>query len=172
MNNITIDNSKTIFPADLLSIAADVLSKAKAANARIATAETVTSGLASACLTSVPGASEVFERGYILYHSSAKSSGLGVDEVLAERYGAVSAEVTLGLAKGLLNHSQAFAAVAITGYAGPGGGNDKNPVGTIFVAAASRDGKVIEERRVFDGHRDNVRLQAIEIALKNLKAIF
>lgn len=155
----------TLFPPVLLDAAAEVLQAARQRGIRLAAAETVTSGLVSACLTSVSGASEVFERGYVLYHSSAKASGLDVPEAVAAAHGAVSAEVTRGLALGLLSHSEAGAAVAITGYAGPGGGNASNPVGTIFIAVATRDGGLVEERHVFSGSRDSVRLEAVRSAL-------
>ncbi|WP_231711304.1 CinA family protein [Xanthobacter dioxanivorans] len=155
----------TLFPAPLLTMAAEVLDAARHRKIRLAAAETVTSGLVSACLTSVSGASEIFERGYVLYHSSAKATGLDVPEAVSAAHGAVSTEVTRGLALGLLDHSGAGATVAITGYAGPGGGNAINPVGTIFVAAAGRDGTLIEERHVFAGSRDNVRLEAVRAAL-------
>lgn len=159
----------TLFPSDLLAVAASVLDAAKNKNVRIATAETVTSGLVSACLTSVPGASDIFERGFILYHSSAKSTGLGVDESVSSQHGAVSAEVTVELAKGLLSNSTAFITLAVTGYAGPGGGSAKNPVGTIFIAGATRHGATQEERHVFSGNRDQVRLQAIQATLELAK---
>lgn len=164
-----ISDSETLFPQKLLDIAADALKAAKAKGIRLATAETVTAGLVSACLTSVSGASEVFERGYILYHSSAKATGLGVSEAVSAKHGAVSAEVTRGLALGLLSSSQAGAAVAVTGYAGPGGGNAINPVGTIFIATALRDGCVTEQRYVFSGNRDNVRLEAVQAAIRMLR---
>jgi len=109
----------SIFPEQLMQDAASVLAAARKSNLRLATAETVTAGLVSACLTSVSGASEVFERGFVLYHNSAKASGLGLGAEVSSRYGAVSAEVTRGLAEGALEHSQAEAAVAVTGYAGP-----------------------------------------------------
>jgi len=159
---------ESLFPQPLLEVAAQVLGAAKAKGMRLAAAETVTSGLVSACLTSVSGASEVFERGYVLYHASAKATGLDVPEAVSAAHGAVSGEVTRGLALGLLKHSHADATVAVTGYAGPGGGSAVNPVGTIFVTAASRDGSVSEERHVFSGSRDNVRLEAVRAALNLL----
>lgn len=154
-----------MFPESHLATAARALELAKAANIRLATAETVTAGLVSACLTSVSGASSIFERGFVLYHDSAKATGLGVPEEVARAHGAVSAEITQGLAEGALRHSTAGAAVAVTGYAGPGGGSEKNPVGTIFVAAARRDAPSLVERHVFTGDRNAVRLQAVQAAL-------
>jgi nicotinamide-nucleotide amidase len=164
----TILDGETLFPQNLLDVAASALKAAKAKGIRLAAAETVTSGLVSACLTSVSGASEVFERGYVLYHSSAKATGLGVSESVSAKHGAVSAEVTRGLALGLLSSSDADATVAVTGYAGPGGGNAMNPVGTIFIATATRDGGLSEQRHVFSGSRDNVRLEAVYAAVKLL----
>jgi nicotinamide-nucleotide amidase len=164
-----LPEEQTLFPQALLELAAGTLAAAREAGIRLATAETVTAGLISACLTSVAGASETFERGFVLYHSSAKATGLGVSEDVAARYGAVSAEVTRGLAEGVLRHSQAGAAVAITGYAGPAGGNERNPVGTVYIAAARRGMPVLEERYVFSGGRDSVKLQGVAAAIKLLR---
>src|ERR1700748_1421834 len=127
-----LNDSETIFPGELLADAAAALDAAKKKGVRLATAETVTAGLVSACLTSVSGASQIFDRGYVLYHESAKATGLGVDEDVSKQHGAVSAEVTQGLAEGLLSNSGAAVTVAITGYAGPGGGDAKNPGGPIL----------------------------------------
>jgi nicotinamide-nucleotide amidase len=148
-----------------LDSAAHALKLARDAGIRISTAETVTAGLVSACLTSVSGASQVFERGFVLYHDTAKATGLGVPEEVARKHGAVSAEITQGLAEGALRNSGAGVAVAVTGYAGPGGGNERNPVGTIFVAAARRDQPTLVERHVFSGDRDAVRLAAVAAAI-------
>lgn len=154
-----------MFSEQLLERAAKALDAAKAKDVRIATAETCTAGMVSSCLTSVPGASKIFERGFVLYHDSAKATGLGVPEAVSKAHGAVSAEVTKGLAEGALAHSGAGAAVAVTGYAGPGGGNEKNPVGTVYVAAARKNGATLVERHVFSGDRDAVRMQAVGAAL-------
>ena len=96
-----------MFPQVLQDKASQVLAAAHAKGVRIATAETCTGGLLSACLTSVPGASAVFERGFALYHESAKATGLDVPEAISRTHGAVSAEVTVGLAEGALKHSAA-----------------------------------------------------------------
>ena len=154
-----------MFPKDLLDKAARALDAARAKDVRIATAETCTAGLVSGCLTSVSGASKVFERGFVLYHDCAKATGLGVSEEISRKHGAVSAEVTQGLAEGALKNSEAGVAVAVTGYAGPGGGNDKNPVGTCYIAAARHGAPTLVERHVFPGDRDGVRLAAVGAAL-------
>jgi nicotinamide-nucleotide amidase len=155
-----------MFPRELLDRAARALDAAKAKNVRIVTAETCTAGLVSGCLTSVSGASKIFERGFVLYHDSAKATGLGVAEEVSREHGAVSAEVTQGLAEGALKHSGAGVSVAVTGYAGPGGGNEKNPVGTCYIASARPGVPTLVERYVFPGDRDQVRLAAVGAALE------
>ncbi len=160
-----------MFPEDIREAASKALEAAKSAGIRIATAETCTAGLVSAALTSVPGASEVFDRGYVLYHASAKSTSLGVSEDVAQAHGAVSAEVTKGLAEGALAQSGAGVAVAITGYAGPGGGSERDPVGTVYIACA-RDGcEPVVERLRFEGGRDDVRMAAVKAALDLLTRV-
>lgn len=149
-----------MFSLELKKAATRALDAARDRDVRICTVETVTAGLVSACLTSVSGASRIFERGFVLYHDDAKSSGFGLDEAIAREHGAVSAEITRGLAEGGLANSGAGVAVAVTGYAGPGGGSDKDPVGTCYIAVAS-DGRETEvERHVFEGDRDKVRMAA------------
>jgi len=106
----------------------------------------------------------------VLYHDSAKATGLGVDEAVAARHGAVSAEVTSGLAEGALRHSGAGISVAITGYAGPGGGSERDPVGTCYIATARRGEAARVTRHVFMGSRDEVRLSALGSALDAIVA--
>jgi nicotinamide-nucleotide amidase len=154
-----------MFPDAALERARQALGLASVQAVRIATAETCTAGLVSSCLTSVPGASKTFERGFVLYHDSAKATGLGVPEAVSRQHGAVSAEVTKGLAEGALLHSTAGVSVAVTGYAGPGGGNESNPVGTVYVAAARSGSDTLVERHLFSGDRDAVRMQAVDAAL-------
>jgi nicotinamide-nucleotide amidase len=167
-NDLIFPEGQTLFPAVLLEAASTALEAAKRQGVRLATAETVTAGLVSACLTSVSGASQIFDRGAVLYHESAKATGLGVSEEVSRQHGAVSAEVTRGLAEGMLDASGAGVTVAVTGYAGPGGGTAKNPVGTIYLASARRGATTLEERYVFEGGRDSVRLQAVSAALRLL----
>jgi nicotinamide-nucleotide amidase len=157
-----------MFDSALLARAARALEAAQAAGVRIVTAETCTAGLVSACLTSVPGASRIFERGFVLYHDSAKATGLDVAEAVSSRHGAVSAEVTAGLAEGALQHSGAGVSVAVTGYAGPGGGSERDPVGTCYVAAARVGHPTRVVRQVFSGDRDAVRLAAVGSAIDAL----
>ena len=158
----------TLFDEALRSAASRVIAAAADAGLRVATVETVTGGLLAAALTETPGASKVFEKGFVLYHSDAKATGLGADPGLAATHGAVSAPVTAALAEGLREHSGADVGVAVTGYAGPTGGNDRDPVGTVYLAGFRRGGTAAGERSVFGGDRLAVRLAAVQAALTRL----
>ncbi len=155
-----------MFSPDILSAAEQVLIAARSRKFHLSTAETVTAGLVSAAITSASGASEVFERGFVLYGYEAKSGGLDIPAEIAKTHGAVSAEITKALAEAIFVHSHADASIAVTGYAGPGGGSPDKPVGTVFIAAAQRGGPILEKRYQFQGDRDAVRLAAVQAALK------
>ncbi len=157
-----------LFSEEITDRAGQVIDAAKKRGARLATAETVTAGLLSAALTSVSGASSVFERGYVLYHSSAKATGLGVEPTVSAEHGAVSAAVTEGLASGLKENSEADFGIAITGYAGPTGGSARDPVGTVYLAVFRRGKAPPAHRYVFTGDRTEVKLQAVSEALRLL----
>ena len=117
------------FPAPLLSLAREVIDKARTQRLMIATAESCTGGLISALLTEVPGSSNVLERGYVTYSNEAKTELLGVPAPLIATHGAVSPEVAAAMVTGALAHSRADAAIAVTGIAGPGGGSAAKPAG-------------------------------------------
>lgn len=158
----------SLLPPPIQLSAERLVRAAAAASLRIATAETVTGGLLAATLTEVPGVSKVFERGFVLYHEEAKSTGLGVDPVVVAQHGAVSRPVTEALAVGLENNSDADVGVVVTGYAGPTGGNDDNPVGTIYLAGFDRNGREVSQHDVFTGDRLTVKLAAVAAALSLL----
>ena len=154
----------------LTALAAEVLEAARAGNNLIATAESCTGGLVSAALTSVPGSSDVFDRGFVTYTNTAKSEMLGVPYWLIEKHGAVSEEVARAMAGGALAHSNATIAVAITGIAGPGGGTADKPVGLVHFAAERRDLPTQHQRVAFgDLERDEVRRRSVECALRMLR---
>ncbi len=154
----------------LTALAAEVLEAARAGNDLIATAESCTGGLVSAALTSVPGSSDVFERGFVTYTNTAKSEMLGVPFWLIEKHGAVSEEVARAMAGGALAHSNATIVVAITGIAGPGGGTADKPVGLVHFAAERRDLPTQHQRVAFsDLGRDEVRRRSVACALRMLR---
>lgn len=164
--------TETLLPPALIDAARRVLEANRAAGRRIAVAESCTGGLVSAALTEIAGSSDVFESGFITYSNDAKMAQLGVSEDLLATFGAVSVAVAWSMAQGALRKSGADTAVAITGIAGPGGGTDKKPVGTVVFARARRDAdpdEVVADRKDFgDLGRAGVRLQAALCALELL----
>lgn len=126
-----------MFDAELREAASNLLSLARAAKLRLATAESCTGGLIAAVLTSVPGSSDVLDRGFVTYSNEAKSDLLGVDPTLIERHGAVSEAVASQMAAGALARADAGITVSVTGIAGPGGGSAEKPVGLVFIATSA-----------------------------------
>ncbi|MGB5485134.1 CinA family protein [Parasphingorhabdus sp.] len=164
---------KNLLPRELVALATKVIEKNRAAGRRITVAESCTGGLVAAALTEVPGSSDVFDCGFNTYSNEAKQKMLGVSGDLLETFGAVSIAVAWEMAQGALNNSDCDVAVAITGVAGPGGGTEKKPVGTVVFAKAEK-GKntddVIADRKNFgdDKSRADIRLQAVLVALELL----
>ncbi|MEG8040086.1 CinA family protein [Sphingomonas sp. LR60] len=165
MNDITL-------PQELVDAARRVVEANRAAGRRIAVAESCTGGLVAAALTEIPGCSDVVEAGFVTYSNSAKQKLLNVSGDVLDTFGAVSIAVAWSMAQGALAKSDADVAVAITGVAGPGGGSEKKPVGTVVFARAERGGDpadVIADKRFFgDLGRGGVRLQAALCALELL----
>jgi nicotinamide-nucleotide amidase len=115
----------------------------KQRNETVATAESCTGGLIANKITNVSGASEVFLAGYVTYANSAKSDVLGVDPKLIDKHGAVSEAVARAMAEGARTRAASRYGLATTGIAGPTGGSDEKPVGTVFIALASGDAGTI-----------------------------
>lgn len=134
-----------------------VLEACRRSGLRLALAEASCGGLVSACLTDIPGASAVVERGFVPYSNEAKAELLGVPVPLMVAHGAVSEEVARALALGALVHSPADLALGETGIAGPSGGSEAKPVGLVYLAVARRGGAVLHERHVFSGDRSAIR---------------
>ncbi|OSM06959.1 putative competence/damage-inducible protein cinA [Magnetofaba australis IT-1] len=137
----------------------------------VATVESCTAGLVSARLTAIPGSSGYFKAGLTLYSNEAK--GFYVEGVapLVERCGAVSPEVAMALARGAQRQNDVDYAVAITGIAGPDGGTPQKPVGTVFLAAVSRQGDALSHHGLYRGGRESVRYQASQTALHLLRRL-
>lgn len=121
-----------------LSLAQHVLSTLTEQNLKITTAESCTGGLIASMLTREAGASASFEAGFVTYSNAIKSKILGVPEQLLMKYGAVSQEVVIAMAQGALEQSSADLAIAVSGIAGPDGGSDEKPVGTVWLAWGSK----------------------------------
>jgi nicotinamide-nucleotide amidase len=157
----------------VLSADALVLRLADALRARgacMAAAESCTGGLVAAACTSIAGSSDWFERGFVTYSNAAKTDLLDVPTASIDRHGAVSAEVARAMASGALARSLATFSVAITGIAGPGGGSPGKPVGTVWLATASRDGAAESTLLNASGDRDAIRRASVVRALELLLA--
>jgi nicotinamide-nucleotide amidase len=162
----------TILPPELVAAARKVLDANRAAGRRVAVAESCTGGLVSAALTEIPGSSDVFDAGFVTYSNEAKHDVLKVGSDVLETFGSVSIAVAWSMAQGALERTHADVAVAITGIAGPDGGTEKKPVGTVVFAQAERgadpDHIVADARHFENNGRAGVRLQAALCALELL----
>lgn len=149
-------------------IAAELGHRLQAAQLMLATAESCTGGWVSKVVTDIPGSSSWFDRGFVTYSNGAKQDMLGVSATKLDAHGAVSEEVALQMAKGALEHSLAGAAVAVTGLAGPDGGTEDKPVGTVCFAWAIDGRESLTQRVQFAGNREEVRHQSVRLALERL----
>lgn len=164
--------STSILPPELIELAARVVAANKRIGRTFALAESCTGGLVSAAITEIPGSSQVFEGGFVTYSNEMKSDLLKVSHDVLETFGAVSIATAWAMAQGAIKISHAHTAVAITGIAGPDGGSESKPVGTVVFARAERGAspdKVIADTRLFAGaDRSTIRLQAALCALELL----
>ena len=151
-----------------------VIETLRDADETVALAESCTGGMVGATLTAVPGASDVFVAGLTTYTNDAKRRFLGVRRETLDAHGAVSAETAREMAQGARDSCDATWGVSITGIAGPTGGTEEKPIGTVFVGIAyagpwgSETSYVRAERHEFDGDRADVRSQTTETALEML----
>ena len=166
------EHQDTILPTELVEAARRVIDANRAAKRKIAVAESCTGGLVAAALTEIPGSSDVVGSCFVTYSNEAKVAMLGVSLELIETFGAVSIAVAWAMARGAVEKSDADIAVAITGVAGPGGGSEKKPVGTVVFGQAQKGGDAediaADKRHFGDLGRGGVRLQAALCALELL----
>ncbi|MFM6830197.1 MAG: CinA family protein [Novosphingobium sp.] len=163
----------SILPAEIGDLARKVVEANIALGRKVAVAESCTGGLVAAALTEIPGSSAVLDRGFVTYSNESKMQLLGVSEDVIDTFGAVSIAVAWSMAQGALKKSGADVAVAITGVAGPDGGSEQKPVGTVVFACARRgedpeahnaELKLFAEAKT----RADVRFQATLVALELL----
>jgi nicotinamide-nucleotide amidase len=145
-------------------LAALVLDAARSNRLRIATAESCTGGLVGVRLTEIPGSSDVYVGGVVSYANDLKTGLLGVDPALVETHGAVSEAVAMAMARGAAERINADLVVSVTGIAGPGGGSEHKPVGTVWFGLSYR-GEVSARRSLFVGTRHDIRARAAQAAL-------
>lgn len=157
-----------LLPADILKLAIRVVEENHRIGRTIALAESCTGGLVAAAITEVPGSSKVLDRGFVTYSNEAKIEMLGVPSDIIETFGAVSIACVWSMAMGAITNSKADVAVAISGVAGPDGGSDLKPVGTVVFARVVRGetGEPEGELKVFeDRGRGSIRHEATLCAL-------
>ncbi len=153
---------------ELMKMALNVSRRLIASGSVLATAESCTGGWLAKLLTDIAGSSDWFDRGFVTYSNQAKHDMLGVSEATLVQEGAVSRAVVNEMVAGALRHSQANFAVAVSGIAGPGGGSDDKPVGTVWFAWMQKEGAVMSEQQLFVGDRDQVRRQSVERLLTGI----
>jgi nicotinamide-nucleotide amidase len=136
----------------------------------VAVAESCTGGQLAAAITSVPGSSAVFDRGFITYSNAAKTEMLGVPAALITQCGAVSRDVAIAMADGALRHSNADIALSITGVAGPSGGTVEKPVGRVHFALATKNHATHHSEERFGMlSRSEIQSSAVSKALAMIK---
>ncbi|MDE8653868.1 CinA family protein [Novosphingobium album (ex Liu et al. 2023)] len=162
--------TSSLLPEDVIALAQRVVTENAAAGRKLALAESCTGGLVCAAITEIAGSSAVLDRGFVTYSNEAKREMLDVQEDIIETFGAVSPATAWAMAQGALKHSDADVAVAISGIAGPDGGTDLKPVGTVVFARAFRGEEEINaEQKLMDGKtRAEIRRQATLVALELL----
>lgn len=155
-----------MFNPALLALTTTFLERCRAGGVKVATAESCTGGLLAGLLTESPGASEVYDRGFVTYTDQSKIDMLRVAEEHLVKHTAVSEIVAQSMAQGLIRNTPCDLGLAITGVAGPDGGTPERPVGLVFVAAARRGLGAFAERHEFTGTRDEIRQAAMQAVLE------
>ena len=159
----------SIFSDNNEALEAVVVTLLKERKETLATAESCTGGLIANQITNVSGASEVFLAGYVTYANSAKSDVLNVDSKLIDKHGAVSEAVARAMAEGARGRAASTYGLATTGIAGPTGGSDEKPVGTVYIALASGDSEIVAKKFLFSTDRETFKQLAAQAALDLLR---
>ena len=159
----------SIFSDNNEALEAVVVTLLKERKETLATAESCTGGLIANQITNVSGASEVFLAGYVTYANSAKSDVLNVDSKLIDKHGAVSEAVARAMAEGAHTRAASTYGLATTGIAGPTGGSDEKPVGTVYIALASGDSEIVAKKFLFSTDRETFKQLAAQAALDLLR---
>ena len=154
--------------SELMQLSEKIGRALKARGATVTTAESCTGGWIAKAITDIAGSSAWFERGFVTYSNEAKSQMIGVSEATLRDNGAVSEPVVVEMAIGALRAARADYAISVSGVAGPDGGSEEKPVGTVWFAFATARGEGITRRECFSGDRDAVRRQATAYALQTL----
>lgn len=154
--------------SELMQLSERVGQALKARGATVTTAESCTGGWVAKAITDIAGSSAWFERGFVTYSNEAKAQMIGVKPDTLAQHGAVSEPVVVEMAIGAIKAARATYAVSISGIAGPDGGSENKPVGTVWFGFASAAGEGITRQECFAGEREDVRRQATAYALQTL----
>lgn len=159
-----------LLPKDIVEVAQRCVEQNIVAGRKLALAESCTGGLVAAAITEIPGSSAVLDRSFVTYSNEAKQDLLGVPTDIIDAFGAVSIATVYAMVQGALERSNAHIAVAISGIAGPDGGSEFKPVGTVVLAKCVRGmgDPIAEERHFGELNRAGVRRQATLAALELL----
>lgn len=145
-----------------------VSNKLHESNLLLVSAESCTGGWVAKKMTDLPGSSKIFERGFVTYSNESKQEMLGVSQDTLQNFGAVSEQVVLEMVDGVFHNSYGSIAVAISGIAGPDGGSEDKPVGTVCFAWGIKDKQAIAETKYFHGDREQIRREAANYAVKGI----
>lgn len=165
-----IKQSSLFSPEDVIKSAEELVKLLIKKNETVSTAESCTGGLIGGAITSVSGASEIFEQGFITYANSAKEKLLGVKSKTLKNFGAVSTETCFEMAKGVCKKAKSTLGIAVTGIAGPGGGTKEKPVGLVYIGIAYKNKVTVYEYN-FTGNREEVRRGTVVSALIHAREI-
>jgi nicotinamide-nucleotide amidase len=160
---------KHIASTDNRSLEEVVVKLLAARGKKVAVAESCTGGFLANRITNVPGASDVFVEGFVTYANEAKVRALKINPHLIEAHGAVSAEVATAMAENARDGASVDYALSTTGIAGPGGGSEEKPVGTVFIALASKHAATIVQKHAFPTGRENFKWLVTQTALDLLR---
>lgn len=166
-----LDNVQIIFGNKIIAgenIAQHLVEKLTEMKKKIAFAESCTGGRIASLLTAVSGSSAVFDGSMVTYANEIKSAWAGVSNASLIAYGAVSSAVVEEMAAGILEKSGADYALAVSGVAGPTGGSPEKPVGTVYIACASRENGIRSERLNLEGDREFIQAASAYNALRLL----
>lgn len=153
---------------DILQLSGLVGDRLKARGATMTCAESCTGGWLAKIITDVAGSSGWFDYGFVTYSNQAKQALVNVNEKTLADFGAVSSEVVQEMAAGALTAAGADFAVSVSGIAGPDGGTDEKPVGTVWFGFTDNQGRAFTRKALFSGDRRAVRLQSVHFALQTL----
>ncbi len=168
--NYKIKEETIYSPEDVVKSAEELVKCLIVKKETVATAESCTGGLIGGAITSVSGASEIFEQGFITYANRAKEKLLGVKTKTLKKFGAVSPQTCFEMAKGICKKAKSPLSIAVTGIAGPGGGTKEKPVGLVYIGVAYKKKVTVYEYN-FTGSREEVRRGTVVCALRHAREI-